>query len=572
MIADEYFRVRADLSTALFSLQTLAHETHAERDVVQALQDASGSLREPFLFVAMGAEKAGKSSLLNALFGRELCPVETTSHANALQLLKYGPREKEVPLSDGVLACYRPIFLLRDFTLADTPGAMIHPDGERALAEQFLPHADVALFVISVIDPWTAETWERLKFINGLPLKNLAVIVQQSDLRNAVEVDAVVEHVKQLTLEKLSTRVPVFAISAKTGYLAKTSGVDKSRLLAESGLDRLEGFINEKVTRGPERWGALRAVWQKGDAALRNLAAAARQEFAAIKQNERTLGGIESTLQNDRQQSLRQVNGELWSLSQLYERAHKRGEGSLERELSFWGLMRLLFRDGRPRENAQGNAGNQFSEAVKTHVEAFFSELKAHANTLWTELRGSLPAPLAAQDQERTPPELFAEDRDPMLLKIGVKIREQSAAAPLHENVNAAFREIRRSLTAAAAGYAVSLVAFIFAPHLAAVLIGLAAVAVGAWGTTAALLKRRHILREFVNVIVARREELIAPVEDYLRTTIEAAYKKLSSSFHPLQAQVSEQRAVHEPIISRVTELEATFGRCATELGLSPRK
>jgi GTP-binding protein EngB required for normal cell division len=507
MIVEEYFRVRSDLVTALFFLQTLAHETHATREVVQALQDASASLREPFLFVAIGAKRSGKSSLLNALFGRELCPVETPSQPDVVHLLKYGSREKEVPLSEGILACYRPIFLLRDFTLADTPGGPIHQDGQRALAEQFFPRADLIFFVVSVVDPWDAQAWERLQFLDQRSLKNLVIIVQQSDLRNPVEVDAVVEHLKQVALEKLSTRVPVFSISAKTGYIAKTSGLDKARLLAESGLERLEKFINEKVTRGSERWGALRSVWQKGDGALQNLGAGARAEFSVIKQYERILVRIESTLQNEKQQSLRQVNGEIWSLSQLYERAQKRGEGSLERELSFWGVMHLLLFGGGPRENAQGNSGKEFAEAVKTHVEAFLAGLKSNVGGLWKETHESLPQSLSAHDDEQTPPELFTEDGDLMIEKLALTIREQSAAGPLQQNVSAAFADIRRWLGIAAAGYAISIIAFIFAPNIVATVIGVAAVAVGSWGTVAALLKRREILRQFVTAVVTRREE-----------------------------------------------------------------
>jgi len=159
-----------------------------------------------------------------------------------------------------------------------------------------------------------------------------------------------------------------------------------------------------------------------------------------------------------------------------------------------------------------------------------------------------------------------------MLEKLALTIREQSAAGPLHKNVDAAFAEIRQLLGVAAAGYALSLIAFIFAPDVAAMIIGLVAAGVGSWGIIAALMKRREILRQFVTAVVTRREELLAPIEDYLRTDIEAAYEKLSASFHPKQARVAERRSVHELIVARVTELEATLAKCASDLGISPRK
>ena len=96
MIGEDYFTIRAQLGTALFSLQTLAGDLGAHADTLSTLQQLQQSLREPFLFVVAGEVKAGKSSLLNALFGREFCKVDVLPATDRIYIFKYGDEERTV--------------------------------------------------------------------------------------------------------------------------------------------------------------------------------------------------------------------------------------------------------------------------------------------------------------------------------------------------------------------------------------------------------------------------------------------------------------------------------------------
>ena len=95
-LADAYFQSRAQLGTALFALNTLAHDLQASPDTVRTLNELGTSLREPFLFVVVGEVKAGKSSLLNAIFGREFCRVDVLPATDKVYLVKHG-EEVEFP-------------------------------------------------------------------------------------------------------------------------------------------------------------------------------------------------------------------------------------------------------------------------------------------------------------------------------------------------------------------------------------------------------------------------------------------------------------------------------------------
>ena len=76
MVADLYLQFRTRTETALSALLKLAADMQREPGMLDTLQNLLQDVREPLLFVVMGEVKAGKSTLLNALFGQEFCKVD----------------------------------------------------------------------------------------------------------------------------------------------------------------------------------------------------------------------------------------------------------------------------------------------------------------------------------------------------------------------------------------------------------------------------------------------------------------------------------------------------------------
>ena len=142
MIGDDYFTIRAQLGTALFSLQTLAGDLDSPPETISTLHQLQQSLREPFLFVVVGEVKAGKSSLLNAIFGREFCKVDVLPATDRIYVFKYGEEERTVHVSDRLAECYRNAGFLRDFNIVDTPGTNTIVAEHQTITEQFIPIAD----------------------------------------------------------------------------------------------------------------------------------------------------------------------------------------------------------------------------------------------------------------------------------------------------------------------------------------------------------------------------------------------------------------------------------------------
>ena len=194
-----------------------------------------------------GRSRREKSSLLNALFGRDFCRVDVLPATDRINVFKYGEEAHDVPVSPSLVERYQPVPFLRDFNIVDTPGTNTIVADHQTITEQFVPQADLIVFVFSVVNPWGASAWQFLELLQKRWLKNVIFVLQQMDLREPGEVDAIVQHLRQTAMTRCGQAFPIFAVAAKKAFLSKTSGVDKERLWQESHFGPLEDYINEAV-------------------------------------------------------------------------------------------------------------------------------------------------------------------------------------------------------------------------------------------------------------------------------------------------------------------------------------
>src|SRR3954454_7755100 len=143
MIADNYLQLRTELETALGKLQRLATEMRREAATLETLHSLLTDVREPLLFVVVGEVKAGKSSLLNALFGEEFAKVDVLPATDRVYIFRHGAEEKSVEVSGQLTERYLPIKFLQDFNVVDTPGTNTMVPEHQTSTEGFVPRADV---------------------------------------------------------------------------------------------------------------------------------------------------------------------------------------------------------------------------------------------------------------------------------------------------------------------------------------------------------------------------------------------------------------------------------------------
>ena len=573
MIGDDYFTIRAQLGTALFALQSLAGELDAPAETVSTLQQLQQSLREPFLFVVVGEVKAGKSSLLNAIFGRDFCKVDVLPATDRIYVFKYGDEDRTVHVSDRLAECYRNASFLRDFNIVDTPGTNTIVSEHQTITEQFVPIADLILFVFSAVNPWAATAWSFLRLINKKWLKRVAFVLQQCDLRTPEEIDSIQKHLEQTMLERIGQACPIFAVSAKPALAAKLSGENVAETLAATGMTKLEDFINAEVATGESRLNKLRSVCQTAQVVLGDLGSRSREVMETVERDSARIVHIGHELDDRKEQSLRQIGGVLWSLAQSYEKAQKRGEELLSEKLTLFNAVKLIFNKGEWRHEFEQQIETRLRGSIQSQIENSLELLESDLNSVWTQLRELLQTAFAERRDIATFPD-FVRQRDELLRRIELTLLERGSSQQVNEQLGKLFAEtanwLRVPAGIAAAGGLATLVAAL--GHVAIVdVTGTVAGVAALTGTVVAVFKRHQILGEFRQQMMQKRETVLGGIEDHLRHAVDKFFADLTTTFAPLQSFCAAQRKLYEPLLTRISQLTEVFGKSAADLGLAPR-
>src|SRR5437868_5498521 len=563
MLADQYLQLRTDVETALVGLLRLGAELQrgpASLDVLHALLT---DIREPLLFVVVGEVKSGKSSLLNALFGREFAKADVLPVTDKISIFRYGKEERTVNVSPPLIERYLPINFLQDFNIVDTPGTNTMVNEHQEITEQFVPRADLVLFVFSVINPWTQSAWDFLGLVQQRWLKNTIFVLQQADLRDPAEVAVIQRHLEDTALQRLGFAPAIFAVSARQALLARTKNTDE-RLWQESHFAALEEQINRIVTDSSAGMLKLKSAWQTGQVVLGEIASEIREAFRTIKRDEERLDRITRFLQSRQDQTFRQGHGFLRGIDHACRECGKQGIRLLEQRLTFWVTLKMIWRPYDWQRDFQAEMEAKLRQLVQPQIENAVQLLETDLRGIWPQLQDMIDTqfgPNAKSQAPRMQPD-FARQRRELLQSIQLTLAERIAGRAIEEQLAIIFRETSNRLRipagVAAAGGLVALIAAMSSAAIADVT-GVLAVSAAIVGTLLAQRQRQKILRTYAGQMEAKRSELVLAIENQITHAIDLFYSEINAAIQPLTAFCTTQRAHFQLLVDRIGELDATF-------------
>ena len=573
MIADNYLQLRTELESALAKLLRLSSEMRRDPATLDTLHGLLTDIREPLLFVAVGEVKAGKSSLLNALFGQEFAKVDVLPATDRVYIFRHGPEEKSVEISPQLTERYLPISFLQDFNVVDTPGTNTMVAEHQAITESFVPRADVVLFVFSVVNPWSQSAWDLLNFVQKKWLKNVVFVLQQADLRETSEIGIIHRHLQDTATQKIGFAPPVFPVSARKALLARTTGIDKEQLWRESGFGPLEEQINRMVTESGVRMLKLQSTARTAGVILHEVADEIHGSVETIIRDEKHLARVSEFLQARKDQTLRQVAGFLRGVEQACRECARQGTRLLEEKLSFWRTWRLVWSREQWQHEFQTDVEAKLRQTVEPQVENAVQLLETDLRSLWPQLQDAIEAQFASEGKNRmrkTIPD-FAQQRRELLQSIELTLVERVAGKAVEEQLARMFREtaawLRLPVGVAAAGGIITVIVAMSSASVADVT-GVLAASAAVIGTIVAFTQRRKILAAYEREMDKKREELIHAIEQQMKHAIDLFYKDIAVAFEPLAAFCTAERKRYEPLLQQANSLKDLLGGVSQRLGV----
>ncbi|KAF5744198.1 FZO-like [Tripterygium wilfordii] len=235
---------------------------------VSLLIDVVSQIAEPFLLAIVGEFNSGKSTVINALLGKRYLQDGVVPTTNEITFLCYSEVASEGQQRcerhpDGQYICYLPAPILKEMKIVDTPGTNVILQRQQRLTEEFIPRADLLLFVISADRPLTESEVAFLRYIQQWK-KKVVFVLNKSDLyQNARELKEAMSFIKDNTKKLLNTEnVILYPVSARSALEAKLSkghgeiSVSDS-LWRTSRFHELEkflySFLDGSTTMGMER-------------------------------------------------------------------------------------------------------------------------------------------------------------------------------------------------------------------------------------------------------------------------------------------------------------------------------
>ena len=263
-----YTLAKQEIATLVRSVKQFLQAQQQTEKAEQCQEILVNLAEDRFNLTVVGQFKRGKSSLMNAIIGRDLLPTGLLPLTSAITTLCYGPVERvvlrrkgwglqpEVPLSElpdyvtergnpgnekGLLEARVELpvpFLRRGLHFVDTPGVGSAQVENTQTTYEFLPQADAVIFVTSVEAPLSEAEQNFLRDVRHY-VRKLFVVVNKTDLLAAGERHEVLGYV-QAGIERTlgAGEVRLYPASARQALAAKLAG-DPAGLEA-SGLSRLE--------------------------------------------------------------------------------------------------------------------------------------------------------------------------------------------------------------------------------------------------------------------------------------------------------------------------------------------
>jgi GTPase Era involved in 16S rRNA processing len=564
MFGERYFATREQLSQVMRGIAGLALETAADLGGSLPFEEIENGLGTPFLFIVSGEVNAGKSTLLNGLFGHDLCPVSALPETDRVICYQHGNPARDIAISPLHEEHHRPHGFLRDFLLIDTPGTNSPVPNHQETTARFLPAADLILFVFPVTNPWGASTWNFISELAPEHLQQAVFIIQQADLREPVDISVIRGHMADLSMKRIGRVPPIFAVSGKLACEAKRATPFAGELLKASGYPELESFITQNVCESPRRNLAIETWRSQAAAALRTVEDHVEKQSHALNRHGYFLDTIEREIDDIRERFVVRLPHHLAEVAEVFETEAVWISKRLRRRLGVIPSFFRLFVGDRTGPAIEAIFAERLQAAVEAVAEKDSVEVVEFCRTHWNELGERVKEAMAVDLGSAAPLDTtLTAAKTQFVQRLGraarqgignLKVRNQLDKDLRRRNLalkSFAFMTLLLTTAGATCGaLGIPWLPLIFCSLAALFLIG---------GVLTAWVTRRSIIAEFQSRLLDTCGGFASTLRSDYEEALRIVFRDYASSLNAVRTHLVNEKKAIEPRLKRWQELFLTL-------------
>ncbi len=536
----------------------------------ETLEKSIAQLDEFFLLVIVGEFNAGKSAFINALLGQPTLREGVTPTTTQINVLRYGEAESRAIESEHLHVLTAPVELLANLSIVDTPGTNAIIREHEAITNQFVPRADLVLFVTSADRPFSESERAFLERIRDWG-KKVVVVLNKVDLLQAeAEVSEIETFIADNARKLLGITPEIFPVSARQALRAKQG---EPQFWAGSRFEPLERYIQDNLDEGSRIRLKLLNPLGVGDHLVGRYATLVRERLDLLAGDVAILADVENQLAVYETDMQRDFEFRMSDVEKILYEMEQRGDEYFDETIRLARIIDLTKKERIQREfehkvvaDAPQRIENRVAEMIDWLVSADLRQWQA-VNEHLAERRKQYKARIVGD----TATGGFHYDRERLIDGVGQQarrvvetydqIREAQQIAAGVQNAVAAVAVLEMGavglgvlITAIATTMAVDVTGIIMASLLA--LLGIFVIPA----------KRRQAKKEMHAKVAAMRETLVQALRGQFEQEIARSLRNIRDAIAPYTRFVRAERSKLEETQQALDGFQAEMGRLRAKI------
>ncbi len=299
-------------------------------------------LDEFFLLVIVGEFNAGKSAFINALIGQKLLKEGVTPTTTQINVLRYGETESRTIENEHLHLLTAPADLLRNLSIVDTPGTNAIVREHEEITTEFVPRADLVLFVTSADRPFSESERGFLQTIRDWGKKVVIVLNKVDILENKTDLEQITTFITENALTLLGITHDIFPVSARLALRAKQG---EPQLWPQSRFEDLEFYIRDTLDEGSRLQHKLLNPIGVGEHLIGRYLTITRERLSLLAEDFSMLDDVDQQLRMYQADMLRDFEFRMSALEKILFEMETRGDEFFEDTIRLGRIPDLIKKD-----------------------------------------------------------------------------------------------------------------------------------------------------------------------------------------------------------------------------------